>query len=509
MRASGLLLGRSHRIASLVATTFACTLLTAPSVWADDNPPADGERAPLPAYTLDVESDEPSAVSFELLAPRIGADLGSPVVRSAAGAPPPARAAITVRLRARELTVRAVHSGGRVLERTVKAEGDDEAIQREAVLLAGNLARDEAREILDALATRAPAPVEAARPPAPTPPPPAPRRDPEAPATDGEVVASAAIVYPLATNAGRPHVGTWADLSLLYSHVGAVRAFQGGSGVVHASRGATGAQLAAGAAITQGSLAGVQASTVVNITTEDVRGVQLTSGGNIAGGGVTGVRLSGAFNVTRGAMKGVDLSGGANVATHEVAGAQIAPVNVAESVDGMQLGVVNIGRRVRGTQLGIVNIADEVDGAALGIISISRHGVHPIAWASNLHYTNVGVKFATKYVYTITALQYGTLEGGFGTSGVGSTVALGGHIPVPLLGPDSFDVEVEAAYSNITPDPGKDDRATNQWIAGHGIVGYSFFRHLRVFAGGGVRAPISVDMGREVVRPEVQGGVQF
>jgi hypothetical protein len=38
---------------------------------------------------------------------------------------------------------------------------------------------------------------------------------------------------------------------------------------------------------------------------------------------------------------------------------------------------------------------------------------------------------------------------------------------------------------------------------------YSFAPHLRAFAGGGVRLPVSVEVGRDVTRPEVLAGFQF
>jgi hypothetical protein len=138
--------------------------------------------------------------------------------------------------------------------------------------------------------------------------------------------------------------------------------------------------------------------------------------------------------------------------------------------------------------------------------SVSRlweRSIHPIVWTSNLEYMNAGVKFSTKYVYTMAAVHYGPREGDLDT--VGTTAALGGHIPLPA----GFDVEVQGSVTHLVPRPSQKQINGNLWIAPQVIGGYSFASHLRVFAGGGVRLPGFVDLGRDVIRPEVLAGVQF
>ena len=68
---------------------------------------------------------------------------------------------------------------------------------------------------------------------------------------------------------------------------------------------------------------------------------------------------------------------------------------------------MNVARRVNGVQIGLVNVADEVEGAAIGVVSVSRSGVHPVLWGGTLAYVNAGLKFATRHVYTITAVTWG------------------------------------------------------------------------------------------------------
>lgn len=481
------------RRGKLAVAVLSMLALVATCEVAHAQPTEPGASSPAsPPFTLEVDSDAPDVISFEALAARIGSDLAAPVTRPGPAAA--SRAAIAIRFRGGELTVRAVHQGGRVLERTVKTQGDDAAVQREAVLLASNLARDEAREILDALAAR-PAPVVE---PAPAPPP---ASSPLPAPNDGATPVTVSFFYPLATNLGRPNVATWFSFSLLYDRIGTAHA-QLGSGVLYASRRVSGLQLGALGSASGGAVTGAQIGVAGNIARGNIEGAQLSSGANVARSGMTGAQLAVGLNLAQGSVTGVELSSGANIAARDVTGVQLAPFNFAESVDGVQAGVVNIARRVRGAQLGIVNIADEVEGTSLGIISISRGGVHPIVWGSNLHYMNAGVKFSTKYVYTITAFQYGTLETGLNKT-VGTSVAVGGHIPI---GP-RFDIELEVALTNLSPNPSRKD--SNTWLASHVLPGYSFARHLRVFAGGGVRWPVAIDVGRPVPRPEVLAGVQF
>ena len=279
------------------------------------------------------------------------------------------------------------------------------------------------------------------------------------------------FLHPLATNANRPNVTSSVDLSVLYGRVGTVEGLQLGGVVDYAARGIT--------------------------------GVQLAGVGAITGGSASGAQLAGVFNLSTGPTTGAQLAGVVNVAADSVTGAQLAPVNIAGPVQGVQIGVVNIGRKVRGLQLGVINIADEVDGAAIGLVSISRDSVHPIVWASNLQYMNVGVKFSTKYVFTLLGVHYGTHEADFDK--VGLTFGLGGHLPLPAR----FDLEVQGSFTQLAPWKHGDKYKTNSWIAPQIAVGYSFAPHLRVFVGTGVRVPLSVDLGRAVSRPEFLAGLQF
>lgn len=485
-----------------------------------------------PAWSLDVDSDAPEIVSYGAIATRLEGELGVPLGAAPLSAPP-SRGTIQVVYRhaERRLSVRAVEVDGRVLERTVEVSGEVEPTVREAVLLASNLARDEASELLDALAARArreppPPPVVAPPPVAPPPsaPPPPPAKDP------GDVVVSAAFLYPLATNYGRPEATSHADLSVLYGRVGAMRGAQIGSGLVVASRGVTGAQLAT-ATVALGDVDGASIAGGVAVTTGRARGAQVAVGFGYAGS-LTGLQMTSGLSLVRSRAEGAQIGVGANVAgdlvgaqvgganvaadvrggqlglanvARDVKGGQLGLVNVARDVTGAQISLVNIGRNVKGAQLALVNIADDVDGAALGLVSITRRGVHPQVWGSTSSYANAGLKFSAKYLYSILALGYGTPETAFRDGSPEVGLGLGTTLRLPAR----FDVDLDALYSHVAVK--RDDGAdgSNHALQVRILPGYVFAEHLRVFAGGGVRVPLLFDRGSLAASPLAIAGVQF
>lgn len=504
------------RIRVAATVLLACVATTARAAGPDAPAPAPPSSTspasparPAGTYSLEVESDEPDELSYDALATALKSELGADVPPPSPGAP--AGVAIVVRYRASDhlLTVRATHPGGRVVERSVTTTGDAPAMRHEAVLLAGNVARDEARELLDALAAKQPTkepgllPVEPA--PAPAEPAPAPATAPP----DGTAGAAFALVYPLATNARHPDVRTAFALSLFYGRVGTVTALQLGlGGVVHATRAVRGAQVALVATASEGPIRGAQVGGITNIGLGTIRGAQASTALNLAFEDLHGAQLTAGGNVTSGRVRGAQIAAGVNVAG-SVDGAQGALINVSGDVEGAQVGLVNIAREVRGAQVGLLNIATKVDGVALGLFSITPDGVHPLAWTSNLAYVNVGLKFATKYVYTVTALGSGTNETKKNNGNLHSLVAVGGHAKLP----GRFDAEVETAYSSAPTDSVDADPSatagTNHSLHQRGIVGYSFAPRVRLFAGFGLRIPLAFDAGSLAVRPEFMGGIQF
>lgn len=478
---------KTRRLLGAALTAIAIVSMARPAVAQPTSPVAAAPET-APPFTLVVDSDAPNVVSYATVSAGIAKELGAPVAEP--GSQEPARAAIEVRYRDadRSLRVRAIHHGGRVVEREVVAAGDDEAVRREAALLAGNLARDEASELLDELAARKPPPVEVGQEPAIDQPPPVAEPAPPPPVVPQERrVAVFSFVYPLATNAGKPDVRTALSLSLLYGRVGTVKGFELGLGVAHATRDTQGAQIAGVAAVVDGR----------------AHGWQVATGAALALGGGEVAQTSGGFNLAAGDVRGFQLAAGANAAPGNLRGAQVGGVNIGGEVRGAQIGIVNIASgRVRGAQVGVVNIASEVDGASIGLVSIGSDSVHPVVWSSNLAYLNAGVKFTTRYVYTLAAIGTGTNEVGFDEARHVLTFGIGGSIPIA----SRVTLDIETAYSEQdVSGPG----AVNRSYHLRAISGYAFAKHFRLVAGFGLRIPLAFDQGSLAVRPEGMAGVQF
>lgn len=523
---------------------------------------ASPDLAPAQSWSLVVDSDTPNLLPPAVVAARLGSELHVPVSAAGAGATGAgagatgagagatgATIAITYRAATRWVSVRARHPDGRVVERAMTIQGEPSAAQTEIVLLASNVARDEAGELLAELAAarRAGSVTAASAPPVPDVLP-----APAGPAAAVETrpeerrIATFAVLYPLATNMGHPNVRTPLDVSLVYGSVGRIGGGQFSLGAAYAARGVTGlqlttlgasggdvhgaqvgllgtyshgsleglalgglaviaggnargAQLAVGAAYAGGQLEGVQAATAIAIAAGGADGAQVAAGATYVDGPMTGVQASALANVATSTFSGVQVSAGANVALEPTEGLQLGGVNVGSEVTGAQIGLVNVGRRVKGLQLGLVNIASEVDGAAIGLASISRDSVHPVAWASNLAYTNVGVRFTSKSLYTTLAVGLGTNETKL-DGGLSVTSGIGAH--VPLFG--RFDLDGELAYTHVSA-----SSKTNQSLAAHAIAGYAFAKRFRLFVGGGPRIPLVFEEGDPAVRPEVVAGALF
>jgi hypothetical protein len=458
---------------------------------------ADEAAAPASAastYTLEVDSDSPDTLSYDVLAERLARELGAPVVRATEAGPARARIAVRYRAADRTVAVRATHAGGQVLERTVAAAGDPDAIQRDTVLLAGNLARDEARELIDQLAAKGHAPESVQ---------PAQAKDAEPrdePRDEPRELVTFGFLYPLASNFGRPNVVSEIDLSVLYGRVGRVDAVQASLGAAHATRGVDGVQAAAGVVINEGPTSGVQAAAGGALAFGPFSGYQTAVGFAFVRGNLEGGQVATGASIVWGNVHGVQAASAANVASGDVRGAQVSVgANVSRDVDGAQIGFVNVGRKVSGVQAGVVNVADEVD-ESIGLVSISRGSLHPIAWGGSLDYANVGIKFTSKHLYSTLAFSAGSLETDW--SGIGATGALGVHVPVA----GAFDLELEGVASELV-DPKK--RQQHFAVSPRLVAGYSFAPHLRPFVGGGARIPAIFESGREIVRPEVVAGVQF
>jgi hypothetical protein len=361
---------------------------------------ADPGAAPI-AVVLHSESAE---LSFDSLTRALDAELPAPTVPADSPSSAEARGVLTVTYRpqTKELVVSYSDATRGTVTRIVPAP--EREVAELAALVAGNLVRDQASEFLPSAVPVASAP----QPSIPTSPSEIPPKDEPAPKPPLHRLGNATLFYPLATNMNEPELTTNFDFNLLYGHIGAL----------------DGLQIGMVSTIT-GTAQGLQISALTNVVGEQVRAGQISALFN-RGRSVEGVQVA-LVNQADTSMHGAQL-GALNLAGSLSQGLQLSGANIAGNFEGVQIGVVNVAKRVRGVQLGLINVADDVDGVPIGLISVSkRGGVHPVAWSSNTTYGNVGVKFATRYTYTMLggAMHY---DGANNLYGAGFTI--GGSIPV-------------------------------------------------------------------------------
>ncbi|HEU4532720.1 MAG TPA: hypothetical protein VFS00_01335, partial [Polyangiaceae bacterium] len=382
---------------------------------------------------------------------------------------------VTWRVATRELVVGFQHPARGALTRVIDAPDGAGEVAHAAALLAGNLARDEAGEL--------PAPTGGAAEAAPA-------------ATAGgakKLAAHFSFFHPIATNRDEPRATVNASFNVVYGRVGGLDGFQAGT---------------------------------VNVVAGEAKGAQFALGWNWVRSTMSGFQGSlFGFNVIGGAADAWQVSPFLNYAGGEVRGAQLSSINVAGDVRGMQAGFVNVGGRVKGAQIGLVNVADDVEGVPLGLISVTKSGgVHPLAWASSTTLANVGVKFATRYTYTMASLAYHE-EARAELFGGGATV--GAQVPIDQARL-SFDLQYlflydtgpchEGTAAGCPLEPPKRDQ---HLVKARLSAGYRLQPHLGVFLGGGAvlslrPTPEGPNDGRVYGgdlavrwRPEVFGGLEF
>jgi hypothetical protein len=415
--------------------------LTIAAAWAQEaKPPASPPPASPPAGPSAVEVGPSAAppvqpgvlsVRVETTAELTEADFLAALFRTlrrplvlASADPPSDQPRLTVRFDSarRELFVACYEPSRGTVTRVIDPPADPKAVPEAAALLADNLCTDqlEAPSIAPVAAVAAPPAPPAAPPPVedkPAPKAPKPRPRPHLPVAAG-------LFYPLASNYEKPDVRTNLQLNLLYGRIGQLDGLS--IGVVNAIEenadgltlallvnraGGRMSGLAVGGVNSFGSVeTGASLAFGLNHSSGVVRGGQAAFGLNFADA-VEGGQAAGLLNVASGRMQGLQAAFGANVATGAVAGAQFATiVNVGGDVDGVQAALVNVAGHVRGMQIGLVNVAEEVEGVPLGLVNVTESGgVHVAAWAGYSTRANLGLKFATRYTYSmITAGHYRT-----------------------------------------------------------------------------------------------------
>jgi hypothetical protein len=346
----------------------------------------------------------------------------------------------------------------RTVSRVITARPATDDVIVDAALLAGNLARDEAEELVP---PKAPPLTSAEVVP--------PREKKDLDATD----VNFGSFYPLAMNFGRPWVRTRFDFNIIYGRVGQLDGVQiGGVNIVDRVPGKS-----------TGDTNGVQIGYLLNITRGSFAGAQLGAFGNVASNAMDGWQAAPLFNYA-GAVRG----------------AQVAAVNVGGDVQGLQIGLVNVGRKVEGSMVGLVNVADDVDGAPIGLASVTKSGgVHPTTWFSTTTFGNVGIRLATKHTYTMPMVNY---HYAYDRDFVGGGFVIGARIPIDEKRYTDIDIGGACLVAPRTKQLPGDAETYNELLFQpklRAMFGWRFADHFGLFAGVGLLTQIRVEQQGELV----------
>lgn len=282
-----------------------------------------------------------------------------------------------------------VRADGSTIDRTVDVSNTGGHAGETLALVAANLMRDEAADLLDALRAAQPAPPSAAAVKAEPPPPPMPKG---CDANDLRKLTLGFDVLPYVgmSSGDKTDVERKFSLNLFGGVTGAVRGVELGGFLNLVDHSVCGAQFSGIANLVNGPVQGAQFG-LVNWSNGRVDGAQfgLVAGAvgtlkgaqygllEIASGDVTGAQF-GLVNIGGGSLTGAQFGLG-NLAATTVFGAQLGVVNVGgDSLTGLQAGLANVAvGSASGAQLGLANISTgETRGLKLGLANITTGRVH-------------------------------------------------------------------------------------------------------------------------------------
>lgn len=330
----------------------------------------------LPAPTvseLSIEVRSPDLVDAESLRDSLHNDLGARVeIRLVSGDEEHARAHLTVEWN-EDLSLVVLHlrRGEEERRREIAVDGGVEERSIVLALLASNLVRDEADELIASLRAQRQSADE---------PPRAEPLDVVVVEETPEPVAPEADVAPVETPRNRA-VNSYIGLDLA-PYVGMSSYFLGQDtrmfslGIVGALSGRIRGLGISGAVGVTRNLAGIQIAGALALTLEDAAGIHVGGAASIALDDLDGIQFGGATTVTLGRMRGFQASGGLNIAGKLAVGGQVAVANYATELRGLQFGTLNLSGPMTGIQAGVVNYADDVHGVQLGLLNIASGSVH-------------------------------------------------------------------------------------------------------------------------------------
>jgi hypothetical protein len=513
------------------------TLLLAGVAAAQAEAPKPRELRAVPGGVLVVTLKSDAGFDVAAVRGAIARELGVRVEDPATAPPGSARLDLEIGDQGRQLDARYV-SQDRTIRRTIRLPEDRQAALETTALLAGNLVRNEAEELLAelerqraAVASEAgPAPAASeSRAPTPAPAVPAkpepaaarPQAKPEAkkpaqrrPPT-ATVPVNLTLYHPALSLHRHSERYTFAlELGLVYARLGRIEGAALDLFVHRIDHGVDGAALTSIWSHVDGPVRGAVMSAVGSSGTGDLQGAQLTGivalhRGSLAGvqgssvalawGDVEGAQLAfvnwaeriegaqlGVVNVAQRAV-GAEL-GVVNV-SQEIEGTQLGAANINQDLDGMQIGVLNVSGHSRGTQIGVLNVAGTADGEQIGLINIGSR-IRPTSWADvdadgdlTLH---AGLKFQSRTFYSL--FGFGVAPAPGAERRYVSTAAIGLRVaPEPLF----FQIDAGMIGQHASDFSGDSPGLLRY----RGMLGLDLASWLSIYAGGGVEHEILPDQG--------------
>lgn len=416
-----------------------------------------------------------------------------------------AKGKLDVRIDAANVSMTYETADGRQLTRVVKRPKDPSEDLEVIALLAGNLARDEAADLLGELAPKPDA--DAGTSPATGVPagetPPKPKAEPKkAPAKAKPLEAKPAdqpapkdskkklrhdylnlsLFHPTALHPDSELYEFNFELGLAYSRIGALSGIGVTLGALHVDQKAEGVgvsvlwtQTKGGAdgfygtgffTTSEGRLRGMEGSGIFNHRVGDVRGLQSAGIFNRAEN-VEGMQGAGILNISAN-VDGFQGSGIVNQAKGRVRGAQGSLINLGHDVEGVQAGLVNVGGKVQGVSVGLVNYSERVDGLSLAPISIlPNNRTQALVFADSVAVANIGVKYDTGPMYSLFTL------GGDPGPDDQQKWGGGGAIGVHVFSEGHLFVDTDLMYRYFDEDPQSTHEGSHSTVL-RGLVGWDF-----------------------------------
>jgi len=547
----------SALLAGIAVSAVAPSAATAPPDSAATSAPAPA-AAPVPARPLGIHF-QPGERKLDRAALKsaLEAELGQPVALTDS---PDASLRVEVVTRDR-VSVAYRAPDGQTLSRSVDLPAEDDRAVEVIAWLSGNLARNEASDLLRSLRGSASEPAPAPE-PAPSPQPEAPTRaeakktakpepkqnaepkrptpQPASPRVLRPLVFNASLFHPLSLFPDAHERRVNFELGLVYSRAGAINGVAITPGVLEVEQGVRGAALGSlwfsGAGDHRGfllssigtwrsgSLVGAEVAGVTTLGRGPLTGVSVAGafglsgpvtgvsvgGAAVAGEGVNGIGVGGVANVQQGDTHGGVIGGVATVARRVDGFAIAGVVNHAGDVHGLQIaGVSNSAGTLDGLAVGTVNVHGKVRGLQLGVINVADEvdgaalGVISVAKNGRVQPIAYWSSFAPAHAGVKFLVGYGYSEIGMGFAGDEylPEAGMGAHVPVW----ENVYVEPGCHFSSTHPTK-SDQNPTHGDFHYRLRAGVRLLDAIEVFAGGGARHGVYGETKNEW-KPEILAGI--